>query len=109
MQNSPNTNAISVHHLERYFGQGQLRKQVLFDIKLMPSRSAQMFEHVGLGKYLHDYADNLSGRQKQRVAIARALVSHPPIVLNPILDIADHIVHMEDGKLIKNSTFMLAA
>lgn len=28
------TIAISVQHLDHYFGQGQLRKQVLFDINL---------------------------------------------------------------------------
>ena len=35
MQNSTNQKpVISIHHLDHYFGQGQLRKQVLFDINL---------------------------------------------------------------------------
>ena len=35
MQNLQNTElAISIHHLDHYFGQGQLRQQVLFDINL---------------------------------------------------------------------------
>jgi putative ABC transport system ATP-binding protein len=238
MLNSPtNAPVISIHHLDHYFGQGQLRKQVLFDINLeidkgeivimtgpsgsgkttiltlvgglrsahsgslrvlgqelcgaspeqlvqarrhngyifqahnlhksltalqnvqmglevhgnlsreeMRSRSAQILEQVGLGDRLNYYPDSLSGGQKQRVAIARALVSHPSIVLadeptaaldsksgrdvvnlmqklakeqsctilmvthdNRILDIADRIVHMEDGKLVNNSTLMSAA
>ena len=238
MQNSTNQKpVISIHHLNHYFGQGQLRKQVLFDINLEiaageivimtgPSgsgkttlltlvsglRSTQsgsmrilgqelcgatneqliqarrhngyifqahnlhrsltalqnvqmglevqskfsrpemeecataMLEQVGLGNRLNYYPENLSGGQKQRVAIARALVSHPAIVLadeptaaldsksgrdvvnlmqklakeqkstillvthdNRILDIADRIVHMEDGKLVNNSTMSMAA
>ncbi|MDJ0745237.1 MAG: DevA family ABC transporter ATP-binding protein [Xenococcaceae cyanobacterium MO_167.B27] len=112
----------------------------------MRDRSAKMLEQVGLGDRLDYYPDNLSGGQKQRVAIARALVSHPAIVLadeptaaldsksgrdvvnlmqklareqgstilmvthdNRILDVADRIVHMEDGKLAKNSTLNQAA
>ena len=234
MQNNKlSTNpVISIHNLDHYFGQGQLRKQVLFDINLeinsgeivlmtgpsgsgkttlltlvsglrsaqsgslkilgqelcgatneqliqtrrhngyifqahnlhksltaiqnvqmglevhgkysqaeMHDRAGKMLEQVGLGDRLEYYPDNLSGGQKQRVAIARALVSHPAIVLadeptaaldsksgrdvvnlmqklareqgstilmvthdNRILDVADRIVHMEDGKLAKNST-----
>ncbi len=112
----------------------------------MRDRSAAMLKEVGLGDRLEYYPDNLSGGQKQRVAIARALVSHPAIVLadeptaaldsksgrdvvnlmqklareqgstilmvthdNRILDVADRIVHMEDGKLAKNSTVNQAA
>ncbi len=112
----------------------------------MQQRSAQMLELVGLGNRLNYYPDNLSGGQKQRVAIARALVGHPKIVLadeptaaldsksgrdvvslmqklakeqgctilmvthdNRILDIADRIVHMEDGRLTNNSTLKSAA
>lgn len=112
----------------------------------MRCRSAQMLQHLGLGKYLDTYPDHLSGGQKQRVAIARALVSHPPIVLadeptaaldsqsgrdvvnlmqklaqeqgctillvthdNRILDIADRIVHMEDGRLVDSSILTPAA
>ena len=228
---------ISIHNLDHYFGEGQLRKQVLFDINLeidrgeivlmtgpsgsgkttlltlvsglrsaqsgslkilgqelygatreqlvqtrrhngyifqahnlhksltamqnvqmslevhskysqqeMHDRSTAMLEHVGLGDHLNYYPNNLSGGQKQRVAIARALVSHPAIVLadeptaaldsksgrdvvnlmqnlareqgstilmvthdDRVLDIADRIVHMEDGKLAKNSTSKSAA
>ena len=238
MQNLQNTElAISIQHLDHYFGQGQLRQQVLFDINLeiaageivimtgpsgsgkttlltlvsglrsaqsgslrilgqelcgatteqlvqarrnngyifqannlhrsltalqnvqmglevqgkfsrseMGKRSTAMLEKVGLGDRLNYYPDNLSGGQKQRVAIARALVSHPAILLadeptaaldsksgrdvvnlmqqlakeqkstillvthdNRILDIADRIVHMEDGKLMNNSTMSIAA
>ncbi|NHC33820.1 DevA family ABC transporter ATP-binding protein [Scytonema millei] len=226
--------AISVQNLDYYFGQGQLRKQVLFDINLeidtgeivimtgpsgsgkttlltlvgglrsaqsgslrvlgqelcgataqqltqarkhygyifqahnlhgsltalqnvkmglelhrelsaaqMKARSIAMLEQVGLGDRIDYYPDGLSGGQKQRVAIARALVSHPKLVLadeptaaldsksgrdvvnlmqslaqeqgctillvthdNRILDVADRIVHMEDGKLKRNSTAM---
>ncbi|MDJ0688373.1 MAG: DevA family ABC transporter ATP-binding protein [Xenococcaceae cyanobacterium MO_188.B32] len=112
----------------------------------MHDRAAKMLEQVGLDDRLEYYPDNLSGGQKQRVAIARALVSHPAIVLadeptaaldsksgrdvvnlmqklareqgstilmvthdNRILDVADRIVHMEDGKLAKNSTLKQAA
>lgn len=114
-------------------------------LKEMQTRSAQMLELVGLGHRLDYYPDDLSGGQKQRVAIARALVSHPKIVLadeptaaldsksgrdvvnlmqklakeqgctillvthdNRILDVADRIVHMEDGRLVNNSTLMSA-
>ncbi|MEB3336249.1 MAG: DevA family ABC transporter ATP-binding protein [Leptolyngbyaceae bacterium] len=112
----------------------------------MQQRSAEMLEQVGLGHRLHYYPEDLSGGQKQRVAIARALVSHPKIVLadeptaaldsksgrdvvnlmqklakeqgctillvthdNRILDLSDRIVHMEDGKLVSNSTLLSAA
>ncbi len=112
----------------------------------MRDRSAAMLEHVGLSDRLEYYPHNLSGGQKQRVAIARALVSHPAIVLadeptaaldsksgrdvvnlmqklareqgstilmvthdDRVLDVADRIVHMEDGKLAKNSTLKQAA
>jgi len=231
------TIAISVQHLNHYFGHGQLRKQVLFDINLdihageiiimtgpsgsgkttlltligglrsvqsgslqvlgqelcgattkqltqarrhhgyifqahnlhhsltalqnvrmglelhphispaqMQARAAEMLNQVGLGNRASYYPADLSGGQKQRVAIARALVSHPQIVLadeptaaldshsgrdvvnlmqqlakeqgctillvthdNRILDVADRIVHMEDGKLVNNSAVMSAA
>ncbi|MGK7936516.1 MAG: DevA family ABC transporter ATP-binding protein [Xenococcaceae cyanobacterium] len=112
----------------------------------MRDRSGAMLEHVGLSDRLEYYPHNLSGGQKQRVAIARALVSHPAIVLadeptaaldsksgrdvvnlmqklareqgstilmvthdDRVLDVADRIVHMEDGKLAKNSTLKQAA
>ena len=114
---------ISARNLNHYFGEGNLKKQVLFDIS-----SEERADY---------YADSLSGGQKQRVAIARALVSQPKIVLadeptaaldkksgrdavelmqklakeqnctillvthdNRILDIADRIVYMEDGRLM---------
>ncbi len=238
MQNSTNQKpVISIHYLNHYFGQGQLRKQVLFDINLeiaageivimtgpsgsgkttlltlvsglrstqsgsmrilgqelcgatneqliqarrhngyifqahnlhrsltalqnvqmglevqgkfsrpeMEESATAILKQVGLGNRLNYYPENLSGGQKQRVAIARALVSHPAIVLadeptaaldsksgrdvvnlmqklakeqkstillvthdNRILDIADRIVHMEDGKLVNNSTMSMAA
>ena len=112
----------------------------------MRDRSIAMLEQVGLEDRIDYYPDNLSGGQKQRVAIARALVAHPAIVLadeptaaldsksgrdvvnlmqklareqgstillvthdNRILDIADRIVHLEDGKLINNSIKETAA
>jgi putative ABC transport system ATP-binding protein len=84
-------------------------------------RTIEILKAVGLGDHTHKYPHELSGGQKQRVAIARALVSQPKIVLadeptaaldkqqgctilivthdNRILDIADRIVHMEDGQL----------
>ena len=155
--------AIKIQNLSHYFGQGQLQKQVLYDIDLEinsgeiilmtgPSgsgkttlltligglRSAQSGSFLaGLGDRIDYYPDDLSGGQKQRVAIARALVSHPQLVLadeptaaldsksgrdvvdlmqtlareqgctillvthdNRILDIADRIVDLEDGRLM---------
>ena len=120
--------------------QGKLSKREISD------RAAAMLEQVGLSDRLNYYPENLSGGQKQRVAIARALVSRPAIILadeptaaldsksgrdvvnlmqklaqeqgstilmvthdNRILDVADRIVHMEDGKLINNSTVSMAA
>lgn len=231
------TPVISIHNLDHYFGQGELRKQVLFNINLEinrgeivlmtgPSGSGKttlltlvsglrspqsgsckilgkelcgaskkelvqarrnngyifqahnlhrsltatenvqmglevhgnltkqarreqavaILEQVGLGTHVNYYPENLSGGQKQRVAIARALVAHPAIVLadeptaaldsksgrdvvnlmqklareqgctillvthdNRILDIADRIIHLEDGKLVNNSIKSLAA
>ena len=39
MNNQPSTNpVISIHNLDHYFGQGELRKQVLFDINLEINR-----------------------------------------------------------------------
>ena len=119
---------------------GNLTKQERRD------RSIAMLEHVGLGTHVNYYPEKLSGGQKQRVAIARALVAHPAIVLadeptaaldsksgrdvvnlmqklareqgctillvthdNRILDIADRIIHLEDGKLVNNSIKSVAA
>ena len=53
---------IDIYNLDRTFGTGELRKQVLFDL-----------EEVGLADRINYYPDKLSGGQKQRVAIARAL------------------------------------
>jgi putative ABC transport system ATP-binding protein len=123
-----------------------LEVQGKYDRKEMRDRSIAMLEQVGLGDRIDYHPDNLSGGQKQRVAIARALVAHPAIVLadeptaaldsksgrdvvnlmqklareqgstillvthdNRILDIADRIVHMEDGKLVNNSVKKQAA
>ncbi len=53
MQNSTNQKpVISIHHLDHYFGQGQLRQQVLFDINLeiAPGEIVLMTGPSGSGK-----------------------------------------------------------
>jgi putative ABC transport system ATP-binding protein len=88
----------------------------------------EMLDAVGLGEHHHKRPEELSGGQRQRVAIARALAAEPTASLdkasgrdvvdrmqrlareqgatillvthdNRILDIADRIVHLEDGEL----------
>ncbi len=53
MNNQPSTNpVISIHNLDHYFGQGELRKQVLFDINLEinPGEIVLMTGPSGSGK-----------------------------------------------------------
>ena len=96
------------------------------DMDLM---AEQMLDKLGLGDRVDYFPANLSGGQRQRVAIARALVSRPKILLgdeesgrtvvnlmkelaetekttiimvthdNKILDVADRIIIVEDGRL----------
>ena len=77
---------------------------------------------VGLGERLDYLPGNLSGGQKQRVAVARALVGSGRTVVemlkalgrergtttvmvthdNRILDLADRIVTLEDGRIVED-------
>jgi putative ABC transport system ATP-binding protein len=66
-------------------------------------RSRESLEAVGLGDRIDAHPSELSGGQRQRVAIARALARRPEIVLvthdSRILDLADRILTLEDGRL----------
>lgn len=45
------------------------------------ARAQKALEQVGLGEFIHNRPNQLSGGQMQRVAIARAIVTEPDIVL----------------------------
>src|SRR5690625_4103223 len=44
-------------------------------------KAKQALEMVGLGDYLHQYPDQLSGGMQQRVGLARALTNDPEVLL----------------------------
>jgi len=73
---------ISVHQLNHYFGEGELRKQALFDINLDIFAGEIVMQKLA---------------KEQGCTIL--LVTHD----NRILDIADRIVYMEDGRLADKS------
>lgn len=45
------------------------------------ARAKEALEQVGLGEFIHNRPNQLSGGQMQRVAIARAIVTQPDVVL----------------------------
>jgi putative ABC transport system ATP-binding protein len=71
------------------------------------ARCLAMLAAVGLADHADKRQNALSGGQKQRVAIARALAHQRGTTVlmvthdNRILDLADRILTMEDGRVVK--------
>jgi putative ABC transport system ATP-binding protein len=88
---------ISMHKLDHYFGQGQLRKQVLFDINLEINAGEIVLMTGPSGSGKTTLLTLIGGLRSGQSGSLKILGQE---MCNASADkIADRIVHMEDGKL----------
>lgn len=78
-------------------------------------KATEALEMVGLGDYLHQYPDQLSGGMQQRVGLARALTNDPEVLLmdeafsalDPLIrkDMQDELIELQ-GRMKKTILFI---
>ncbi|HEY4599691.1 MAG TPA: glycine betaine/L-proline ABC transporter ATP-binding protein [Cerasibacillus sp.] len=85
------------------------------DKEIRRKKAKEALEIVGLGEYLHQYPDQLSGGMQQRVGLARALTNDPEVLLmdeafsalDPLIrkDMQDELIELQ-AKMKKTIIFI---